>query len=70
VVGAQVRDACEYQRGAVMIQDHMLILENLQSESFDFSSPGALPGVVLVIAGHEVDTVPGGKPGQRGGVSG
>ena len=70
VMGAQVRDAGEYQRSAIMIQDHMLVLENLQPETLDFSSPGALPGVVLVIAGHEVNTVPGRESGQRCRVDG
>jgi hypothetical protein len=68
MTGAQVRDPGEDQRGALVLQNHVLVLENPEAEATDFRGPCAFTRVVLMIAGHKISAVQRGQSGQGRGV--
>src|ERR1700719_774136 len=68
-MGTVIRHAGEHQRCAVVLQDDVFVLEYMHAETPNFVRPRALTGVVLVIAGDEIGTMPRGQAGQWRGMS-
>ena len=57
MMSAVIRDSGDHQRAVVVLQDHMLIEQDLDSEATQLCHPGSDAAVVLMVTGHEVRPV-------------
>ena len=57
VMSAVIRNSRNDQLAVVMLQNHMLIQQDLDSQAAQLGDPGRNAAVVLMVAGHEVRAV-------------
>lgn len=65
MMGTEVRHPSQDQGRSAMPYYDVLIQQHVQTQAPEFRGPGRLTGVVLVITGDDIGTIPGTQPPER-----